>query len=103
MSLQYDHQHLSAILEATRAAALEVLESLSTRSAGCAPEPLPHDVLPEEGLGALGALSAFPAKHEALLSASAGPPYLGFVTGATTPAPLPAACLVPPDRNYWGS
>src|SRR5229473_8297774 len=103
MSLQYDHQHLSAILEATRAAALEFLESLSTRSAGCAPEPLPHDVLPEEGLGALGALSAFRAKYEALLSASAGPRYLGFVTGGTTPAALTGDWLVSAYDQNVGS
>src|SRR5258708_8603954 len=103
MSLQYDYQHLSAILEATRAAAFEFLESLSTRPAGCIPEPLPHDVLPEEGLGALSALSAFRAKYEALLSASAGPRYLGFVTGGTTPAALTGDWLVSSfDQNVGG-
>jgi len=43
MSFQYDHQHLSALLEATQAAALEFLESLATRPAGCTPQTLPHD------------------------------------------------------------
>jgi len=103
MSLQYDHQHLSAMLEATRAAALKFLESLSTRPAGCAPQPLPHDALPEEGLGALGALSAFRAKYEALLSASAGPRYLGFVTGGTTPAALTGDWLVSSYDQNVGS
>ena len=51
MSLQYDHQHLRALLEATHAAALEFLESLATRPAGCTLQALPHDVFPEEGLG----------------------------------------------------
>ncbi len=68
MSLPYDHQHLNDILEAAHSAAFEFLESLSTRPAGRTPQPLPHDVLPEEGLGALSALSAFRAKYEALLS-----------------------------------
>jgi hypothetical protein len=52
MSLQYDHQHLRDLLGATHAAALEFLESLATRPAGHTPRALPHDVLPEEGLGA---------------------------------------------------
>ena len=46
MSFQYDQQHLSALLEATRAAALEFLESLATRPAGRTPQTLPHDALP---------------------------------------------------------
>jgi hypothetical protein len=83
MSLQDDHQHLNDILEATHVAAFEFLESLATRPAGRTPEALPHDVLPEEGLGAQRALSAFREKYEALLSASSGPRYLGFVTGGS--------------------
>lgn len=94
MSLLYDHQHLNDILEAAHSAAFEFLESLSTRPAGRTPQSLPHDVLPEEGLGALNALSAFRAKYEALLSASPGPRYLGFVTGGSTPAALAGDWLV---------
>ncbi|HEV2654615.1 MAG TPA: aminotransferase class V-fold PLP-dependent enzyme, partial [Ktedonobacteraceae bacterium] len=88
MSLQGDHQHLRAILEVAHAAAFEFLESLSTRPAGRPPVELPYDSLPEEGVGALSALSAFRTKYEALLAASPGPRYLGFVTGGTTPAAL---------------
>ncbi len=94
MSLQYDHQHFNTLLEVTQAAALEFLESLPTRPAGCPPQALPHDVLLEEGLGAQGALAAFRAKYEVLLSASAGPRYLGFVTGGSTPAALAGDWLV---------
>src|SRR5260370_530234 len=103
MSLQYDHQHLNDILKATHAAAFEFLESLSTRPAGRTPEGLPHDVLPEEGLGAQRALSAFREKYEALLSASPGPRYLGFVTGGTTPAALAADWLVSAYDQNVGS
>ena len=81
MSLQYDHEHLNDILEAAHLASSGFLQSLATRPAGRTPQPLPHDSLPEEGLGAQGALSAFRGKYEALLSASPGPRYLGFVTG----------------------
>ncbi len=103
MSLQNDHQHLNDILEATHAAAFEFLESLATRPAGRLPQVLPHDVLPEEGLGARRALSAFREKYEALLSASPGPRYLGFVTGGSTPAALAADWLVPAYDQNVGS
>lgn len=88
MSLQEDRQHLSSILEDAHTAALAFLESLATRPAGRIPQALPHDILPEEGLGAQRALAVFQEKYEALLSASPGPRYLGFVTGGTTPAAL---------------
>jgi glutamate/tyrosine decarboxylase-like PLP-dependent enzyme len=94
MSMQYDRQHLSNLLETTCASALAFLESLATRPAGCIPRTLPHDTLPEEGLGAQGALAAFRQKYEALLSASAGPRYLGFVTGGSTPAAITGDWLV---------
>jgi glutamate/tyrosine decarboxylase-like PLP-dependent enzyme len=64
------------------------LKSLPTRPAGRAPQTLPHNTLPEEGIGAIQALTTFLAKYEAWLSASPGPRYLGFVTGGTTPAAL---------------
>lgn len=44
--------------------------------------------LPETGDGALAVLNAFQRDYDHLLSASAGPRYLGFVTGGTTPAAL---------------
>ena len=103
MSLQYDHQHLHGILEAAHVAAFEFLESLSTRPAGRSPQLLPHDVLPEEGPGALSALATFRTKYEALLSASPGPRYLGFVTGGSTPAALAGDWLASSyDQNVAG-
>ena len=94
MCMQYDRQHLKDLLETTCASALAFLGSLATRPSGCTPRRLPHDILPEEGLGAQGALSAFKQKYEALLSASAGPRYLGFVTGGSTPAAVAGDWLV---------
>jgi glutamate/tyrosine decarboxylase-like PLP-dependent enzyme len=88
LTLQNDQQQLNTILEAAQTAAREFLASLPTRSAGRVIEPLPHDNLPEEGIGAQAALTTFRAKYEALLAASPGPRYLGFVTGGTTPAAL---------------
>jgi glutamate/tyrosine decarboxylase-like PLP-dependent enzyme len=103
MSLQYDHQHLNDILEAAQVAAFDFLESLTTRPAGCTLQPLPHDILPEEGLGAQKALSVFRGKYEALLSASPGPRYLGYVTGGSTPAALAGDWLVSSYDQNVGS
>src|SRR5712691_2410372 len=88
MSFQYDREHVEDILEATRSAALQFLESLSTRPAGYVLQPLPHDVLPDEGVGTIAALLQFRDKYEAQLSGSPGPRYLGFVTGGSTPAAI---------------
>lgn len=103
MSLQNDHQHLNDILEAAHGAAFEFLDSLATRPAGRNPQELPHDILPEEGIGAQEALAAFRAKYEALLSASPGPRYLGFVTGGSTPAAVAGDWLVSAYDQNVGS
>lgn len=94
MRFHQDREQLEAILNATHDAALQFLQGLPERPAGRSPEPLPHDTLPEEGLGAQEALSYFRRKYEAQLSGSAGPRYLGFVTGGTTPAALAGDWLV---------
>lgn len=94
MSMQHDQQLINDILEAAHSAALEFLKSLPERPAGRAPQALPPDSLPEEGVGAIQALAAFRAKYEAWLAASSGPRYLGFVTGGSTPAALAGDWLV---------
>jgi glutamate/tyrosine decarboxylase-like PLP-dependent enzyme len=88
MRLQDDHEHKGDILKATESIALRFLESLSTRPSGCAIQELSHDALPDEGMGAVAAITMFRDKYEAQLSGSPGPRYLGFVTGGSTPAAL---------------
>jgi glutamate/tyrosine decarboxylase-like PLP-dependent enzyme len=94
MHLQRDREQLDDILEAAHDAALQFLHTLAERPAGHTPEPVALDTLPEEGLGAQEAIAAFRRKYEDQLSASAGPRYLGFVTGGSTPAALAGDWLV---------
>jgi glutamate/tyrosine decarboxylase-like PLP-dependent enzyme len=89
-----DREQIEPILAAAHDAALQFLHGLAERPAGHALQPLPPDTLPEEGLGAQAALAAFRSKYEAQLSGSAGPRYLGFVTGGSTPAALAGDWLV---------
>ncbi|GHO78813.1 aspartate aminotransferase family protein [Ktedonobacter sp. SOSP1-85] len=94
MRFHQDREQLERILDAAHNAALQFLHSLAERPAGHTPEPLLPDTLPEEGLGAQEALACFRRKYEAQLSGSAGPRYLGFVTGGSTPAALAGDWLV---------
>lgn len=89
-TLAADLARLPELLAATRDAAVATLAALDARpvvsprpDGSPAPEPLP-----ELGAGAEAALAAFGERWAGRLSASAGPRYLGFVTGGATPAAL---------------
>jgi glutamate/tyrosine decarboxylase-like PLP-dependent enzyme len=95
--MREDALRWSQLLEATREAALDFITKLPEHPAGQAAKkfpPLRSLELEEEGLGAEGALTFFRHRHESRLSGSAGPRYLGFVTGGSTPAALAGDWLV---------
>lgn len=99
-----DLSRLPDLLEQARASALEFLTALPERPAGVRPEPPAPLGLPDAGLGAEDALALFRRRYEAGLSGSAGPRYLGFVTGGTTPAALVGDWLVSAyDQNLSNS
>lgn len=103
-TLAEDLEHLPALLQAARDFALREVSGLDGRPVahlGEAPAPTP---LPAEGTGAEGALARFAGQWAPGFSGSAGPRYLGFVTGGATPASLTGDWLTGAyDQNVSGS
>ncbi|WP_171169196.1 pyridoxal-dependent decarboxylase [Streptomyces sp. I05A-00742] len=102
--LTTDRDGLPHLLEAVQQHATGVLAQVSEREvvpAVALPEPEP---LPAQGAGLQTALDEFAARWEPVLSASAGPRYLGFVTGGATPAALAGDWLTSTwDQNVMSS
>lgn len=94
-TLANDAEQLSELLKITQEYALAYLEGLNSRAVGAKlPSKIPQTIFESEGVGAVSTLQQFQAQFDALLSASPGSRYLGFVTGGTTPAALMADWLV---------
>ncbi|WP_210522142.1 pyridoxal phosphate-dependent decarboxylase family protein [Hymenobacter terricola] len=92
--LATDLAQLPALLATARELSLDYLAALPDRSVALATTELVPPVLPEEGAGGEAALRQFWAEYAPQLGASAGPRFLGFVTGGSTPAALAADWLV---------
>lgn len=86
--LKHDLMDLPGLLTQARDAALHSLQALPTQAA--AVRPMPADAVLEraERPGAAAALQFFEQRWLPRLAGSAGPRYLGFVTGGATPASL---------------
>jgi glutamate/tyrosine decarboxylase-like PLP-dependent enzyme len=87
-ALSDDLAHFDEVLARALAEARVILESLDRRPVAVAPAPSRSVGLDETGAGFAGALEQFNARFAAGFSASAGPRYLGFITGGATPAAL---------------
>ncbi|MDH2392496.1 pyridoxal-dependent decarboxylase [Streptomyces sp. HNM0663] len=86
--LAHDRDRLGSLLESVRLHAARILDELDERAVLPSAPPPEAGPLPDRGPGLAGALEAFAERWEPALSASAGPRYLGFVTGGATPAAL---------------
>lgn len=95
-ALAADLDTFEQVLDAARARAVAALRGLADRPvAAPAPHaPGPYEPLPERGAGGAAALARFGERWEPGLSGSAGPRYLGFVTGGATPAAVAGDWLV---------
>ncbi|MFI5985880.1 pyridoxal phosphate-dependent decarboxylase family protein [Streptomyces sp. NPDC051555] len=89
-TLAADLADLPALLDATHRAAAATLATLAERPVVPPPAPpeAPAPLLPDLGTGLADTLTAFQEHWAPRFSASAGPRYLGFVTGGATPAAL---------------
>ncbi len=84
---------LPDLLHATAAVAQRFLDGIERRPVQPGALRLPPAVLPEIGLGTQAVLERLEQTVLPMLTASAGPRYLGFVTGGATPAALSADWL----------
>jgi glutamate/tyrosine decarboxylase-like PLP-dependent enzyme len=103
-TLADDLSRLPELLQSARDLAARELAGLSERPVvhlGTAPD---RTTLPAGGAGAEGALARFAERWAPGFSGSAGPRYLGFVTGGATPASLAGDWLTGVyDQNGSGS
>ncbi|MFF4350088.1 pyridoxal phosphate-dependent decarboxylase family protein [Streptomyces sp. NPDC001530] len=103
-TLADDLHRLPGLLQSARDFAAREVSGLDERPVAHldkAPAPEP---LPAEGAGAEGALARFAERWAPGFSGSAGPRYLGFVTGGVTPASLTGDWLTSAyDQNVSGS
>lgn len=94
-TLRHDLDALAPLLGAARDYALDYLQRLDARPvAARVPDAIEPLALPDDGLGGERTLALFRERFDALLSASPGARYLGFVTGGSTPAALMGDWLV---------
>lgn len=84
--LEKDLAHLPALLEEVRSTAVRLLAELADRPVAVRPGQPDNVALSASGAGLEGALEEFGRRWEPGFAGSAGPRYLGFVTGGATPA-----------------
>ncbi|GGX59678.1 pyridoxal phosphate-dependent decarboxylase family protein [Streptomyces fructofermentans] len=102
-TLADDLSRLPELLQSARDFAAREVAGLDARPVAHLGGPPDAEPLPADGVGAEGALARFAERWAPGFSASAGPRYLGFVTGGATPAALTGDWLTGAyDQNSAG-
>ncbi|NQD37594.1 aspartate aminotransferase family protein [Permianibacter sp. IMCC34836] len=102
--LQQERDTISQVLEAVMQHATGYLQQLPDRPPAQRAEASVPQPLSSEGVGFATALQQFSERWQPQLSASAGPRYLGFITGGATPAALAGDWLTSAlDQNPMNS
>lgn len=86
--LKDDLESIETLLDRVKNQGLDFLNHLSERPTSTKLILEPTTKLNDIGIGGLNALQQFNAKFEPIIIGSAGPRYLGFVTGGATPASI---------------
>ena len=81
-------QALPTLMNQAAQAAIATLQALPEWPAAVRPQPVLRQPLATQGLGLPAALADFEQRYAPGFAGSAGPRYLGFVTGGATPAAL---------------
>ena len=99
-----DLAELPELLEETRTYATRILAGLDDRPVASPKSSTESCPLPTVGGGLRAAMATFAERWEPGFSGSAGPRYLGFVTGGSTPAALAGDWLTSTlDQNAHGA
>lgn len=103
-TLADDLSRLPELLQSARDFAAGEVTGMAERPVARLDTAPDRDPLPAEGTGADGALARFAERWAPGLSGSAGPRYLGFVTGGATPASVAGDWLTSAyDQNVSGA
>ncbi|MFJ9864045.1 pyridoxal phosphate-dependent decarboxylase family protein [Streptomyces sp. NPDC101165] len=103
-TLADDLARLPELLQSARDFAADEVAGLAERPVAAPGRPPGRAPLPDEGAGGAGALARFAERWAPGFSGSAGPRYLGFVTGGATPASVAGDWLTSAfDQNVSGA
>jgi glutamate/tyrosine decarboxylase-like PLP-dependent enzyme len=86
--LKTDQDELNYLLSLVKEQSINYLNNLDERSTFVSPIKIENEALADEGIGLSSTLKKFNRDYEALMVASSGPRYLGYVTGGSTPASI---------------